>query len=44
MVKKDKFMKEDEDLLVEFGVEVEAKKAKKYMVKEECIIVGFEEI
>jgi hypothetical protein len=44
MAKKDKFTKEDEDLLAELGVEVEAKKVKKYTAKEERIIAGFEEI
>lgn len=44
MAKKDKLTKEDEDLLAELGVEVEAKKVKKYTAREERIIAGFEEI
>ncbi|WP_282778710.1 GIY-YIG nuclease family protein [Phaeodactylibacter xiamenensis] len=44
MAKKDKLTKEDEDLLAELGVEVEAKAVKKYTAREERIIAGFEEI
>ncbi len=44
MAKKEQFTKEDDALLEELGVEVDAKKAKKYTAKEERIIAGFEEI
>jgi len=44
MAKKGKFTEEDDALLKELGVEVEAKKAKKYTAREQRIIVGFEEI
>jgi hypothetical protein len=44
MAKKDQYTKEDDELLAQLGVEVEAKKAKKYTAKEERIIAGFEEI
>lgn len=38
------FMDEDDVLLVELGVEVEINIKSFYMFREECIIVGFEEI
>ncbi|HMQ86240.1 MAG TPA: GIY-YIG nuclease family protein [Flavilitoribacter sp.] len=44
MAKREKFTEEDDALLKELGVEVDAKKAKKYTAKEERIIAGFEEI
>lgn len=44
MAKKQKFTEEDDELLAELGVEVEAKKATKYTAKEQRIIAGFEEI
>lgn len=44
MAKKDQYTKEDDELLAQLGVEVEAKKVKKYTAKEERIIAGFEEI
>ncbi len=44
MGKKDKFTEEDDALLKELGIEVEAKKAKKYTAREQRIIAGFEEI
>jgi hypothetical protein len=44
MAKKDKFTDQDDDLLAELGIEVEAKKAVKYTAREERIIAGFEEI
>lgn len=44
MAKKEKFTEEDDALLKELGVEVDAKKAKKYTAREERIIAGFEEI
>ncbi len=44
MSKKNNFTEEDDALLAELGVEVEAKKARKYTALEERIIAGFEEI
>lgn len=44
MAKKNKFTEEDDALLEQLGVEVEAKKIKKYTAREERIIAGFEEI
>lgn len=44
MAKKQKFTKEDDDLLAELGVDVEPKKIKKYTAREQRIIAGFEEI
>ncbi len=44
MAKKEKFTEEDDALLKELGIEVEAKKAKKYTAREQRIIAGFEEI
>lgn len=44
MSKKNNFTEEDDALLAELGVEVEAKKAKKYTALEERIIAGFEEV
>ena len=44
MAKKDKLTEEDDALLAELGIEVEAKKASKYTPREERIIAGFEEI
>jgi hypothetical protein len=44
MAKKEQFTEEDDALLAELGVEVEAKKAAKYTDREQRIIAGFEEI
>lgn len=44
MAKKEQFTEEDDALLAQLGVEVEAKKARKYTALEERIIAGFEEI
>ena len=44
MAKKQQFTDEDDALLAELGVEVEAKQAKKYSNIEQRIIAGFEEI
>ena len=44
MSKKNNFTEEDDALLAELGVEVEAKKARKYTALEERIIAGFEEV
>jgi len=44
MAKKEQFTEEDDALLQQLGVEVEAKKVKKYTAREERIIAGFEEI
>lgn len=44
MAKKEQFTEEDDALLAELGVEVEAKKATKYTDREQRIIAGFEEI
>ena len=44
MAKKQKFTEEDDALLAELGVSVEAKKVAKYTAREQRIIVGFEEI
>lgn len=44
MAKKKTFTEEDDALLAELGIEVEAKKAVKYSPREERIIAGFEEI
>lgn len=44
MSKKNKFTEEDDALLAELGIEVEAKKARKYTALEERIIAGFEEV
>lgn len=44
MAKKNKFTEEDDALLEQLGVEVEAKKIKKYTAQQERIIAGFEEI
>ncbi|WP_347160321.1 GIY-YIG nuclease family protein [Pontibacter chitinilyticus] len=44
MAKQQKLTEEDDALLAELGIEVEAKKAVKYSPREERIIVGFEEI
>jgi hypothetical protein len=44
MAKKEQFTKEDDALLAELGVKVEAKKATKYTDREQRIIAGFEEI
>lgn len=44
MAKKDKFTEEDDALLEQLGVKVEAKKVKQYTAREERIIAGFEEI
>lgn len=44
MGKKKAFTKEDDDLLEQLGVEVDAKKEKKYTAREERIIAGFEDI
>lgn len=44
MAKKKSFTKEDDDLLGQLGVEVEAKKETKYTAREERIIAGFEDI
>ena len=44
MSKKNNFTEEDDALLAELGVEVEAKKVRKYTALEERIIAGFEEV
>jgi len=44
MVKKEKFTEEDDALLAELGIEVEAKKVQKFSTREQRIIAGFEEI
>jgi hypothetical protein len=44
MAKKATFTEEDDALLAELGIEVEAKKVIKYTPREERIIAGFEEI
>lgn len=44
MAKQQKLTEEDDALLAELGIEVEAKKAAKYSSREERIIAGFEEI
>lgn len=44
MAKKKAFTEEDDDLLGQLGVEVEAKKQAKYTPREERIIAGFEDI
>ena len=44
MSKKNKFTEEDDALLAELGIQVEAKKAIKYTALEERIIAAFEEI
>lgn len=44
MAKKEQFTEEDDALLAQLGVEVEAKKARKYTALEERIIAGFEEV
>jgi hypothetical protein len=44
MAKKEQFTEEDDELLAQLGVEVEAKKPQKYSAREERIIAGFEEI
>ena len=44
MAKKQNFTEEDDALLAELGVSVEAKKVSKYTPREQRIIVGFEEI
>ena len=44
MAKKDNFTEEDDALLAELGIEIEAKASGKYTVREERIIAGFEEI
>lgn len=44
MAKKDKLTEEDDALLAELGIEVEAKKLARYTPREERIIAGFEEI
>jgi hypothetical protein len=44
MAKKQKLTDEDDALLAELGVEIEAKKATKYTTREQRIIAGFEEI
>ncbi|MBF9255741.1 GIY-YIG nuclease family protein [Pontibacter sp. 172403-2] len=44
MAKQQKLTEEDDALLAELGIEVEAKKAVKYSPREERIIAGFEEI
>lgn len=44
MAKNNQLTEEDDDLLAELGIEVEAKKAGKYTPREERIIAGFEEI
>ncbi len=44
MAKKNKFTEEDDDILAELGVKVEAKKTAKYTAREQRIITGFEEI
>lgn len=44
MAKKQKFTEEDDALLAELGVNIEAKKAANYTDREERIIAGFEEI
>ncbi|MEQ8425100.1 MAG: GIY-YIG nuclease family protein [Balneola sp.] len=44
MAKDKKLTKEDDALLAELGIEVEAKKVVKYTPREERIIAGFEEI
>ncbi len=44
MSKKNKFTEEDDALLAELGIQVEAKKATKYTALEERIIAAFEEI
>jgi hypothetical protein len=44
MAEKSKFTKDDDALLAELGIEVEAKKTSIYTAREERIIAGFEEI
>lgn len=44
MAKQQRLTEEDDALLAELGIEVEAKKAVKYSPREERIIAGFEEI
>ena len=44
MAENKKFTEEDDALLAELGIEVEAKKAHQYNTKEQRIIAGFEEI
>ncbi|WP_276484663.1 GIY-YIG nuclease family protein [Paraflavitalea pollutisoli] len=44
MAKKKKLTEEDNELLAELGIEIEAKKAGAYTAREERIIAGFEEI
>lgn len=44
MAKKQILTEEDNELLAELGIEIEAKKAIKYTAREERIIAGFEEI
>ena len=44
MAKKDAFTEDDDQLLADLGVEVEAKKVAAYTPREERIIAGFEEI
>src|SRR5688572_13424036 len=44
MAKKKTLTEEDDALLAELGIEVEAKKSVKYTPREERIIAGFEEI
>jgi hypothetical protein len=44
MAKKKTLTEEDDDLLAQLGIEVEAKKSARYTAREERIIAGFEEI